>query len=179
LFNVNIRPAVATDLPRLANIDHTSTSDYVWQLDLRKDNGQVLVSFREVRLPRPVKVAYPRDPLSLADEWQQRSATLVALAGERPIGYICILEHSHATTAWVTDLVVEMQGRRQGIGSALLNAAQDWALSRGDRDIFLEMPSKSYPAIRLALKFGFEFCGYNDHYYVTQDVALFFGKSLL
>ena len=179
MFNVNIRPAVATDLPRLANIDHASTSDYVWQLDLRKDNGQVSVNFREVRLPRPVKVAYPRDPLSLADEWQQRSATLVALAGERPVGYLCILEHSHATTAWVTDLVVEMQDRRQGIGSALLNAAQDWALSRGDRDIFLEMPSKSYPAIRLALKFGFEFCGYNDHYYVTQDVALFFGRSLL
>jgi ribosomal protein S18 acetylase RimI-like enzyme len=161
------------------NIDHTSTSDYVWQLDLRKDNGQVLAGFREVRLPRPVKVSYPRDPLSLADEWKQRSATLVAFARENPVGYVCILEHSHATTAWVTDLVVNAQDRRQGVGSALLNAAQDWALSRGDRDIFLEMPSKNYPAIRLALKFGFEFCGYNDHYYVTQDVALFFGRSLL
>jgi ribosomal protein S18 acetylase RimI-like enzyme len=179
LLNVNIRPAVATDLPRLVNIDHTSTSDYVWQLDLRKDNGQVLAGFREVRLPRPVKVSYPRDPLSLADEWKQRSATLVAFARENPVGYVCILEHSHATTAWVTDLVVNAQDRRQGVGSALLNAAQDWALSRGDRDIFLEMPSKNYPAIRLALKFGFEFCGYNDHYYVTQDVALFFGRSLL
>ena len=179
MFKVNIRPAVATDLPHLVNIDHTSTSDYVWQLDLRKDNGQVSVSFREVRLPRPVRVDYPREPRSLADEWQQRSATLVALAGERPVGYICILEQSRATIAWVTDLVVEAQDRRQGIGGALLNAAQDWALSRGDRDIFLEMPSKSHPAIRLALKFGFEFCGYNDHYYVTQDVALFFGRSLL
>jgi ribosomal protein S18 acetylase RimI-like enzyme len=163
----------------LATLDHSSTSDYVWQLDLRKENGQVLAGFREVRLPRPVKVDYPRDPLSLADEWQQRSATFVALAGERPLGYVCILEHSHATTAWVTDLVVNAQDRRQGVGSALLNAAQDWAASRSDRDIFLEMPSKNYPAIRLALKFGFEFCGYNDHYYVTQDVALFFGRSLL
>jgi len=179
LVNVNIRPAVATDLPRLVNIDHTSNSDYVWQLDLRKDNGQVLAGFREVRLPRPVKVAYPRNPHSLANEWIQRSATLVAFVGENPVGYVCILEHSHATTAWVTDLVVNAQDRRQGVGSALLNAAQDWALSRGDRDIFLEMPSKSYPAIRLALKFGFEFCGYNDHYYATQDVALFFGRSLM
>jgi ribosomal protein S18 acetylase RimI-like enzyme len=179
LFNVNVRTAVASDLHGLATLDHSSTSDYVWQLDLRKENGQVLAGFREVRLPRPVKVDYPRDPLSLADEWQQRSATFVALAGERPLGYVCILEHSHATTAWVTDLVVNAQDRRQGVGSALLNAAQDWAASRSDRDIFLEMPSKNYPAIRLALKFGFEFCGYNDHYYVTQDVALFFGRSLL
>jgi len=179
LINFNIRHAVATDLPRLAKIDHSSASEHVWQLDLRKENGQVLANFREVRLPRPVDVTYPRDPLALPDEWQQRSATLVALNGDAPIGYACILEHSHATTAWITDLVVDSQSRRRGIGGALLSAAQDWATSRSDRSIFLEMPSKNSPAIRLALKFGYEFCGYNDHYYVTQDVALFFGRSLL
>jgi ribosomal protein S18 acetylase RimI-like enzyme len=179
LLDVNIRLAVAADLPRLMSINHDSTSDYVWQLDLRKENGQVSAGFREVRLPRPINVTYPRDPQSLADEWTQRSATLVALAGDVPVGYICILEHSRATTAWVTDLVVSVESRRRGVGSALLNAAQDWASSRGDRDIFIEMPSKSYPAIRLAFKLGFEFCGYNDHYYVTNDVALFFGRSLL
>ena len=179
MLDIIIRPAVATDLNLMISIEHNSTSDYVWQLDLRKENGQVFAGFREVRLPRPISVTYPRDPLSLADEWVQGSATLVALAGDALVGYTCILEHSHRTTAWITDLVVTAENRRQGVGSALLNAAQDWALSRSDRNIFIEMPSKSYPAIRLALKLGFEFCGYNDHYYVTQDVALFFGKSLL
>jgi ribosomal protein S18 acetylase RimI-like enzyme len=181
LSDIQIRSAVATDLPNLMRFDHASASDYVWQLDLRKENGQVLAGFREVRLPRPISVSYPRNPLALADEWTQRSATFVALAGNIPVpvGYACILEHSQATTAWVTDLVVEKGSRRQGIGSALLNAAQDWASGRSDRDIFLEMTSKNYPAIRLAHKFGFEFCGYNDHYYITQDVALFFGRSLM
>lgn len=179
MSNFHIRPAVATDLPRLMGLDHASTSDYVWQLDLRKENAQVLAGFREVRLPRPITVSYPRDPFSLADEWTQRSVTFIALDGDNPAGYACVLEHSHATTAWITDLVVDKESRRRGIGGALLNAAQDWASSRSDRDIFLEMTSKNYPAIRLALKFGFEFCGYNDHYYVTQDVALFFGRSLM
>lgn len=179
MSNVHIRPAVATDMPRLMGLDHASTSDYVWQLDLRKENGQVLAGFREVRLPRPIAVAYPRDPFALADEWIHRSAMFIALAGDVPVGYTCVLEHSHATTVWITDLVVDAGSRRQGVGSALLNAAQDWASARSARDIFLEMSSKNYPAIRLALKFGFEFCGYNDHYYVTQDVALFFGRSLL
>ena len=178
-MSVYVRPAVATDIPQLMSLDHSIASDYVWQLDLRKENGQVLASFREVRLPRPISVSYPRDPFALADEWTQRSVTFIALAGDVPVGYACVLEHSHATTAWVTDLIVDVDDRRRGIGGALLNAAQDWAASRGDRDIFLEMASKNYPAIRLALKFGFEFCGYNDHYYVTQDVALFFGRSLL
>jgi hypothetical protein len=40
------------------------------------------------------------------------------------------------------------------------------------------MQSKNQPAIRLAQKHGYEFCGYNDHYYMTQDVALFFAKAL-
>ena len=179
MSNVRIRPAVTSDLPRLMGIEHASTSDYVWQLDLRKENGQVLAGFREVRLPRPIQVNYPRNPFALADNWAQRSAALIALAGDVPLGYVCVLEHSHGTTAWITDLVVDAGSRRRGIGSALLDAAQDWALSRSDHDIFLEMSAKNYPAIRLALKFRFEFCGYNDHYYATQDVALFFGRSLV
>ena len=177
--NIKIRPAVATDMPRLMGLDHANTSDYVWQLDLRKENGQVLAGFREVRLPRPISVIYPRDPFALADEWTQRSVTFVAIMDDELVGYTCVLEHSRATTAWVTDIVVDGGSRRYGVGGALLNAAQDWALSRSTRDIFLEMSSKNYPAIRMANKFGFEFCGYNDHYYVTKDVALFFGKTLL
>jgi GNAT superfamily N-acetyltransferase len=179
LSDVNIRPAVATDISRLMAIDHNSTSDYVWQLDLRKDNGQITAGFREVRLPRPVPITYPRNPSALSDDWTKRSVVFVAVLVDSLVGYACVLEHSQSTTAWVTDLVVCERERRRGVGSALLNAAQDWAVARSDRDIFIEMSSKNNPAIRLAQKLGFEFCGYNDHYYVTQDVALFFGKSLL
>ena len=179
MSNINIRPSVATDMPSLMGLDHTCSSDYVWQLDLRKENGQVLAGFREVRLPRPINVSYPRDPFALADDWQNRSIVLSASDENGLVGYASVLEHSRSTTVWVTDLVVGIDSRRKGVGSALLNAVQDWASSRSARDIFMEMPSKSYPAIRLALKFGFEFCGYNDHYYVSKDVALFFGRSLL
>lgn len=179
MSNVTIREAAAPDFPRLMGFDHSSISEYVWQLDLRKDKGQVNVGFREVRLPREVNVNYPRDPFSLADDNTQRTLTLMAQIGEDPVGYLCIIEHSKETTAWITDLVVTPTRRRSGVGSSLLSAAQDWALSRSDSNIFLEMSSKNYPAIRFALKSGFEFCGYNDQYYVTQDVALFFGRSLL
>jgi hypothetical protein len=42
----------------------------------------------------------------------------------------------------------------------------------------LEMPSKNNPMVSLARKLGYEFCGYNDLYYETQDIALFFGRSI-
>ncbi len=80
--------------------------------------------------------------------------------------------------AWITDLAVERSYRRQGIASALVLGAQNWALSKGLRRGIIEMPSKNFPAINLALKLGYEFCGYNDQYYASQDVTLFFGRAL-
>lgn len=179
MTNIQIRPVEANDLPRLMGFDHSSSSDHVWQLDFRKENGQFMANFREVRLPRPISVSYPRDPYALADDWKNRSMVIAALLDDALVGYASVLEHSRATTVWITDLVVSENNRCQGIGSKLLNACLEWARSRNSRDIFLEMSSKNYPAIRLALKLGFEFCGYNDHYYITKDVTLFFGRSLL
>jgi RimJ/RimL family protein N-acetyltransferase len=57
-------------------------------------------------------------------------------------------------------------------------AAQTWALERELKRLILEMQSKNQACIRLAQKFGYEFCGYNDQYYLTQDVALFFGRAI-
>lgn len=174
---IEIRPAVATDLSRMMGMDHSVTSDYVWQLDLRRENAQVTANLREVRLPRPVSVAYPRNPFALADEWQFKDEVLVA-ANPNVIGYVCVVEQSAATVAWVTDLAVSPDQRRHGIGSLLLKSAQDWARERGSRMLIFEVQAKNQPGIRLAQKAGLEFCGYNDHYYANQDVALFFGSAL-
>jgi RimJ/RimL family protein N-acetyltransferase len=88
------------------------------------------------------------------------------------------VEESVSAVVWVTDIVVAQDVRRRGAASALLTATQAWALERSVRRIVLEMQSKNHPCIRLAQKFGYEFCGYNDQYYPTQDVALFFGRAL-
>jgi ribosomal protein S18 acetylase RimI-like enzyme len=112
------------------------------------------------------------------DDWSRRSALLVGLMNNALVGYISLMEGISPTTAWVTDLVVAPQVRRNGIASALILAAQDWARPRKNRRMILEMQSKNLPAIRLALKLGFEFCGYNDHFYSNQDIALFFAQFL-
>jgi GNAT superfamily N-acetyltransferase len=157
-------------------IDHSCLSDYVWQLELRREPGQVTSTFREVRLPRTIQVVYPRNPMSLADEWTRRDLVLVALDEQMPIGYVTATADRAAVVAWVTDLVVAPENRRKGAAAELLTAAQAWAMERGVQRLILEMQSKNQPCIRLAQKFGYEFCGYNDQYYPTQDVALFFAK---
>jgi GNAT superfamily N-acetyltransferase len=174
---IQIRPVNAGDLPRMMGLDHSSNSEYVWQLELRREAGQTVATFRDVRLPRPIKLAYPHDPYALADIWKHLAIVLVALSDDAPVGYAALLEQP-PSAAWMTDLVVTAPWRRRGVASALLDSAREWADQRGHRRIFLEMQSKNQPAIRFAQKHGFEFCGYNDHYYTTQDVALFFARAV-
>lgn len=173
-----IRPASTNDLPRLMALDHSCMSDYVWQLELRSEPKRVSANFHEVRLPRSVKVAYPRDPVSLVEAWDKRDKVLVVWEEDIPVGYVSAVEDGASSIVWVVDLVVSPTVRRRGAASALLTAIQAWAEERGARRILLETQSKNHPCIRLAQKFGYEFCGYNDQYYPTQDVALFFGRAL-
>lgn len=176
--DIQLRPTVASDLSRLMGFDHSIASESVWQLELRRDTGQVSAVFREVRLPRSIVVSYPHNPFALADDWVRRSMMYTAFVGLDPAGYISLLERGSDSVVWVTDLVVNEVNRRKGVGSALLTAAQEWSSARSHRRLILEMQSKNLPAIRLAQKLGYEFCGYNDHYYLNQDVALFFAKAL-
>ena len=178
MIDFEIHPTTASDLARLMALDHSIRSESVWQLELRRETGQLFATFREVRLPRPILLAYPHDPFALADDWKHRAPMLTAIAGPEPIGYISGMEQAAASLVRITDVVVAPQVRRQGVGSAMLEAAEKWATKRGNRRTMIELPSKNLPAIRLAQKHGYEFCGYNDHYFLSQDVALYFVRAL-
>jgi len=175
---VQIRPAVSTDLSALTAMDHSCQTDYVWQVDIQREDGQVVVNFRQIRLPRTVSVEYPRPPAALTESWNRRSGLLVAVSEGQVAGYVRLTDAILPRVAWITDLVVAPRLRRKGIGSTLVLASHSWALDRLLDRVLFEMPSKNNPAIQLAQKLGYEFCGYNDQYYSSQDVALFFGRSL-
>lgn len=174
---IEIRPAIATDIPVLIKFDHSYTTDHVWQMDLNMNKEQVGVRFLEIRLPRSVHVDYPRSPKALAENWKQRSGLLVALLENKPVGYVSLMQQITPLTTWADDLVVDQPLRRQGIGSALVLAAQEWTSSQTDsRRLVLLMQPKNQPAINLTQKLGFDFCGYDDHHYANNDIALFFAK---
>jgi len=175
---IEIRQAVSADINELIALDHSSRSNYVWQMDRSIEDGQILISFREIRLPRPTQVAYPRQVELLEDEWQQSPGLMIATHEGKHVGYIRLIEVLDIHSAIIRDLVVDNSIRRQGVGTALVLAAQNWAIQRGDRRLTIEIPPKSYPAIKLAFKLGFEFSGYNDSYYPNKDIALFFSKYL-
>jgi ribosomal protein S18 acetylase RimI-like enzyme len=176
---IEIRPAIKNDLPYLVKIEHTYQSMYVWQMDRTVEEGQFLVNFRQTRLPRTMRVEYGGShPLLNEENWSRYQAVLVASLAQIPVGYIGISDQFSPRTLWVTDCAVREDLRRNGIGTGLILAAQEWGAENGFRKAILEMQSKNHPAIQLARKLGYEFCGYNDHYYANQDIALFFSRSL-
>lgn len=175
---IEIRPATPDEIPNLAALDHNYTSDFVWQMDVRLEEGEMGVNFRKVRLPRSVRVEYPRSPRGLQAPNGQSCVLLVALLEGEAVGYAAITQDMAPATSWVTDLAVMRRVRRQGIGSTLLLAGQDWARQKASNRIVLEMQPKNYPAYCLAHKLGFDFCGYNDRYYTNHDIALFFAKPV-
>jgi len=147
-------------------------------MDRSFDVGQMAISFREIRLPRSIRIEYPHNRDQIVESWKKAAVILMAVLGGKPVGYVSIAEVAGPRTAWVTDLAIEEHNRRQGIASALLLSTQNWARPRHFKRILLEMPSKNFAAVHLALKMGFEFCGYNDQYYANQDIALFFSRPM-
>ena len=177
---IEIRPAAAPDIMYLSELDHSYTTDHVWQMDFQhlREHGQITVSFRRVRLPRTIHYEVPRQSKSLIEDWQRYAGLLVATIEDKPIGYAGLLLDSVTGAVWIADLIVSAPLRRRGIGTALIYAVSDWANTRDSRDVVLEIQPRNNPAINMALKLGFEFCGYNDFYYPGNEIGLFFRKSL-
>jgi ribosomal protein S18 acetylase RimI-like enzyme len=180
------RSARLEDLDACLTLDPSYVTDRVWQMNVHEGNGAMTTSFNTVRLPRPIHVAYPRDPVTLRANWHHQDCFQVALDGPAPegqepskiIGYVTMSTKDWHQTGWIADLVVAPERRRQGVGTALLRAASRWAREEGLNRLMIEVQTKNYPGICFVQRRGFGFCGYNDHYYTNRDIALFFVLNL-
>ncbi len=175
---MEIRHAVSTDIAALMAMDHSYQTDHVWQMALSPSATETTIAFREVRLPRLMRVDYPRDPGRLADEWTNSSEILIATSEQTTLGYMIIESGTAPETGWVTDLVTDAPHRREGVASRLVASARQWCREQDLSRLTLEMQSKNYPSLRLARKLGFVLSGYHDRYYPDEEIALFFTLNL-
>ena len=175
---MEIRHAVSTDIPALMVMDHSYQTDHVWQMSLSPNQTETTIAFREVRLPRLMRVEYPRDPGRLADEWTNSSEIFVAVTEQSYLGYVILEVGTAPDTGWITDLVTDAPHRREGVATKLLATARRWCQEQGLSRLTMEMQSKNYPSLNLVRKLGFVLSGYHDKYYPDQEIALFFTLSL-
>ena len=171
---LKVRPVVSDDVGRFISLDHHTSTDHVWQMGFSQNREEVAVRFNQVRLPRLMRVHYPRDPQWLAEHWRERDLVLVAEYDQQLHGYLALNQGPGPAATWVTDLVVDLASRRRGVATRLLAEARAWSFEHGFHKLVMEMQAKNFPAISLAQKLGFAFSGYSDQYYPDQEIALFF-----
>ena len=103
---------------------------------------------------------------------------IVAEVAGRLLGYLTLTHLTTPQVGVIADFAVDRLARRTGVGTVLLGAAREWSVGAGIRRLIIETQSKNFPAICFCQRNGFAYCGYNDRYYTSQDIALFFGMQL-
>jgi ribosomal-protein-alanine N-acetyltransferase len=175
---MDIRPASLADLNQCLSVDHSVMTNHVWQMHAQKSESRVSVAFDVVRLPRQMRTEYPRDLDQLVEDWQRGEGFFVAEVDGEVRGYVDLIAQRWQGLGWVINLAVDRGYRRRKIGTALLQKARQWAKEEGLRRVVLEATTKNHAALSLYQKLGFQFAGFNDDYYMNQDIALFFVQAI-
>jgi ribosomal protein S18 acetylase RimI-like enzyme len=176
---MHIQPAELADVNLCYHLNMGYSTDYVWQMQSRENGRAIEVRFDTVRLPRSMRVEYPRSPDELIEHWQQEGCFLVIRNRQDDlVGFLDGWPRPWQNLLWISNFGVDQTYRRQGFGSRLLKAATRWAKEHHLRQLMLEVQTKNHPAISFAHKHGFQFCGYNERYYPNGDIALFFSLSV-
>ncbi len=182
-----IRPAQLTDLNDCLTLHANSQTEHVWQMEEREEHDSIAIRFQQVRLPRVMRVTYPRRRDDLLSCWE--NGALVFVAADRPIataeeepdtiyGYCQLDVCSWQQAGWISHLIIDRRVRRNGLGTALLKTAAAAGKKAGLQRLMIAVQTKNYPGISFCEKHGFSFCGYNDYYFVNRDIALFFALKI-
>ena len=169
-----IRSVRDSDWESCLGIDLSYDTDVAWQMDETQDAGEWHVSFREIRLPRTLRIQPPVPDVSTLKSWQSRHSFWVAVEQRGIVGYLGLDTDPARHHAQITDLAVAPQFRRQGVASALLERALEGCMRQHMQQLVLVCPLRAHPALSFALKHRFAFCGFQDAYWPGQEVALFF-----
>ena len=176
-MRTTIRFATNDDLEACLQLSGACVSSHIWQLTQREQEEQIGISLNEIRLPRPMRVNYPRSPEEIIELWKSMSALLVAEERGTICGFLDLHAEPWHDIASIKNLVVGEPFRRRGIGSALVSASNQWARAQRLGALMTEAQSQNWPAITFYRKHGFTFCGFNDRYYPNQ-LAVFFTQRV-
>lgn len=176
-----IRDGVESDVVPCLNLASDYETEFVWQVHIQQDPALRSATFKTERLPRVMRAQYPASASRLQNAYEDAQCFLVAASRDEPgtlLGYLTMRQDTAHQIGWIHDLVVDESVRRRRIGTRLLKVARQWAQEHALRQVMIETQTKNYPAIQFCQNAGFVFCGYNDRYFMNQDIAVFFVQSV-
>jgi GNAT superfamily N-acetyltransferase len=205
-ISLSFRPGTQVDVGACLALDHECQTDRVWQMTLNAAdlNQQVQVGFRVETLPRSITLTHAPDPRRLHDDPDLGRLFVVArpdlppvpvepIAPESPdaplvlppppprlpiLGYVVAHYDEWRGLAWVDDVCVAPNARRQRAALQMVNGVRQWAQEQGAARLLCAVPTKHAPMIALCQKIGMRFCGYNDQFFANHDIAVLFGLRI-
>ncbi len=186
-----IRPATLDDLPHCMEIERGYETSEIWQIEPRRGNGRLSITFQEIYLPHPAPIAYPYSREQLHERWQQRVESFFVIEketrgqDENPLcGYVNGWADKVDSIIWIGDLIVDPAYRRQTHGSALLAAIRQWGRTQETNSgrrasrLMAALQTQNSPAIHFYREQGFSFYGFHEQQFQSGDAALYFGIKL-
>jgi ribosomal protein S18 acetylase RimI-like enzyme len=172
-----IRPMTEADIARLGVIRPgfvSPTTLIVERLGSGLESGWRLV---ERTLPEPFDKGsgYDFDPAE-RDNIRRRlrrgdGLHLVAEWQGRLVGILDVVPEDWNHTAWVWNLMLDVDARGHGLGRALFERAAAWAHQRGYRALIFETQSNNVPACKFYLAMGCQLEGLRETLYTDDDLA--------
>ena len=175
---ISVRQASSLDLTRIKSIDISSTTDYVWQMDLKEEETNINVVFRRTRLPRSIELDFRDEIENLDKQVSQHSIILVAESGGKLCGFLSVDKYPSQESGIIYSLAVDKKMRRKGVATSMLATAKEWCTRLGLNRLIIVTQSRNYPVIAFCRNNGYVYCGYNDSHYSNQDIAVFFSMRL-
>ncbi len=175
-----IRDGLESDLSACLALDHHYETDYVWQMSVAEDRGNWQITFNTQHLPRTLQTEFPPSEYRLRLALDDRQCFLVAAARDHHeiLGYLTMQPDPGHQLAYIRDLVVSRPYRQKRIATKLVAIARQWAKEQTLTRLIIETQTQNYPSIQFCQQSGFMFSGYNDHYFLNQDIALFFSQPV-
>ncbi len=186
---INLRPLTPEDIPNLPQIRPTYKSSSI--LEVERSGTGLEIGWRLVErdLPQPfdkgtlydfdeIAQAEIRARLERPDDTYQRVAESSGLL----VGFLDIELQSWNDTAFLWNLMIDLDYRGQGLGRRLWHRALDFARQSDVRAIMIETQNTNVPACRFYARMGCELVGINEVYYTNDssatEVALFWAYRL-
>jgi ribosomal protein S18 acetylase RimI-like enzyme len=172
-----IRPMTEADVPRLADMRAGFVSPTALQVEQTGSGIEVGWRLVERALPVPFDKGHGYDfdarerANVLARLRQGDGLHLVVESEGRIVGVLDVTPRHWNDTAWVWNIMLDQDVRRQGLGSELFTRAATWARGQGYRALVLETQSNNVPACKFYVRMGCELDGIRCAYYTNRDVA--------
>lgn len=104
------------------------------------------------------------------EELEHGAMIYFAVEADVPLA-TCMAKPMSGETWEICKLASNKQRAHKGCGSAVFEAAVQWAIEHGAKRLFLVSNRKLKPAIHIYEKYGFKEIKLNDYEYVRGDIA--------